>query len=84
MIMSPVEIIEAETARQNMWHLQNAVNANFFVSVHQALGTKLKGGEDITRQHLYLLPYEEKPVSNYIDANTPEERKRIEEMIKNA
>ena len=81
--MTPLEVLEAGKERMDLWHLQNAVNANFFTMILNSIGAKLKGGEDITRQHLYLLPNEEKPVSNYIDANTPEGRKRIEEMIKN-
>jgi membrane glycosyltransferase len=80
--MSPFEILEAGRAKQNMWHLQNAVNANFFSSVLASLGVKTKEGDDIKREHLYLLPNEEAPKTAYIDSSTEEGRQRIREMIK--
>jgi len=81
--MTHVEIIHAQNEKIKLWHLQNVVNANFFASVHSALGTKLKDGSPITRQHLYMLPNEEMPENgrDYLDASTEEGREEINRRI---
>ena len=75
--MTPVEILQAEKERVDLWHLQNVVNANFFVSIHVALGTKLKNGKPIIREHLYCKPGEEIEADGMDDATTEEGRAKI-------
>lgn len=77
-LLTPIEIIDAGKERTDLWHLQNVANANFFASIHGALGTKLKGGKDITRKHLYMMPDEKLEGQEEIeDATTPEGRAKI-------
>jgi len=63
------------------WHLQNVVNANFFTSIHTAMGTKNAANKPMTRLDLYRLPGE-KDDELFEDASTPEGREKINARIK--
>ena len=78
-LLTPSEILKAGKKKMELWHLTNAVNANFFTSIHSALGTKSQTG-GLVRTDLYIMPGEEHE-RDYLDPNTEEGLKEIKRRI---